>query len=167
MAAATLREIKHVILRDVSSVPMDRVSPRDMEEAARSTTDGDVTGEPVIYASYGTFYRFYPTPDQAYPAKMLVRQQAGVAELTTSNSTFLPLGWAARLMIPYIAYRLLMEDGTRDALSLADRYKVQYDEAFVLFRNAWAYPDDEIALRSPGFTSDLDSPAESWWAYDE
>lgn len=162
LTAGTLRRIRNMVLEDEDTNPLTYRDWGDLENLANSTQDGDPTREPQYYSVLNRTVRFYPMPDEAY--SVWARVRVGHSLMDTTDTFLTPDNWTARLIIPYVAARLLQEDGTRDALSLADRYRDQYENDFIAFRNVYAYPDEEVTFRSAGYTEDLDYP---YFEYDE
>ena len=139
---------------DDGARPLKRLGVVELERATGGTGDGDARSTPVWFTVQNRTLRLAPSPDAIYVYDLDYRIQP--MQLSGTDTFLVPASWISRLAVPYIAIRMLWADGSRDALSLADRLTSQYDKDLDSFIQIWSSEDEEIAFRSPTFTDDLD-----------
>lgn len=136
--------------------PLANMDWLSMEEASRTSQDGDSKGTPTSVAIWGNSrIRFYPWPDKSYDIGFLYL--LGAVELT--NNTDLPLipaGWRHRILVPYAAMRLWEQQSGQNALGHAQYYRNQYEREMATFTERFGSARiPQMGLDGPTFSADL------------
>lgn len=139
---------------------------QDIETLSASTQDGDATGRPLYWTTWGADrIRLYPKPDAAYTMGILARRVP--SELSADGDTpLIPLEWRHEVLVSHAAANLLRQEGGGEAHNEATYYQREYESAWGRMRTAHAAArphSTRFSLKSSNwdddhFTSRFDDP---------
>ncbi len=159
ITGATIREI-HTLVGDAAAGTgvLESMSWEALEHLSYSSQEtSEGTGDPQLWAKWGTRIRLYPTPDAVYTIGAFCYLTPSEMSLD-ADVPLLPLAWRHAVIVPYAAALLLEQEGGNEAAAGYDRLMQRYERNFLAMRTALAAAKrPTFRVMTPTAFSDLDS----------
>jgi hypothetical protein len=134
--AASIAEIMWLVNDSDGSV-LDSMSWEDLERKTFSSQDGEPSGEPFMWAKWGSRIRLFPTPDAEYNVGALVRLVPDEM-VGDTDEPIIPLEFRFSVILPHATATLLRMEGGQEAHQEAQFHQRQYEDGWIAMRTAKA-----------------------------